>query len=201
MALFEPYRDRRTDRDPAPALTDFRIRPAQLGDVAELGQIEAAREEGEAAEYASKLERALASWSATGQGLILVAQHGDRLAAVAKVRHFTPAHDAPANIAPRGWYLSGVIVVPEYRRQGIARSLTHARLDWIRERDCWAFYFANVRNRVSIELHHEFGFVEFTRDFIYPGATFEGGIGVLFRVELTGGQLHGAPTTHQSAAM
>jgi ribosomal protein S18 acetylase RimI-like enzyme len=164
--------------------------------VAELGEIEAAREGGEAAEYASKLERAITSWSATGQGLILVAEHGDRLVALAKARHFTPPDDAPANRAPRGWYLSGVIVVPEYRRRGIARRLTWARLDWIRERDRWAFYFANARNRVSIELHREFGFVELTRDFTYPGATFEGGIGVLFRVELTRGQspaLDGAP--------
>lgn len=153
-------------------------------DVAELSEIEAAREGGEAADYASRLERAITSSGQTGLGLILVAERGDRLLALGKVRYFTPADDAPANRAPRGWYLSGVIVVPEYRRRGVGRRLIEARLDWIRERDCSAFYFANIRNRVSIELHREFGFVELTRDFTYPGVTFEGGAGVLFRIEL-----------------
>ena len=183
MGLFEPYRHRLMDEERMPALTDLRIRPALLDDLAELGEIEAAREGGKAADYASKFERAITSWNATGQGLVLVAQHGGRLVALAKVSHFTPPNEAPANIAPPGWYLSGLIAVPEYRRRGIARTLTGARLSWIRERDSRAFYFSNLRNQASIELHREFGFVELTRNFTYPGATFEGGIGVLFRAE------------------
>jgi hypothetical protein len=84
VTLFEPYRDRPVDRDQAPAITDLRIRPALLGDVAELGEIDAAREGGGAAASASKLKRAITSYSATGQGLVLVAEHRGRLAAIAK---------------------------------------------------------------------------------------------------------------------
>jgi hypothetical protein len=62
--------------------------------------------------------------------------------------------------------------------------LTLARLDWIAGRHDQAFYFTNARNVASIELHREFGFAEVTRDFTFPGASFEGGIGVLFRAAL-----------------
>jgi len=84
-----------------------------------------------------------------------------------------------------------VIVVPEYRRRSVGRILTQARLDWIAQRDRWAYYFANAQNRVSIELHQQFGFIELTREFSHPWATFEGGIGILFRAELEYGQPKG----------
>jgi GNAT superfamily N-acetyltransferase len=183
VPLFEPYRDRAVGDLPMP-LTDLLIRPAVLDDVARLSEIEAAREGGKAAAFACRLERNIVSSGGCGDGLILVAHRGEELLGLGKTSYFIPANDAPANIAPRGWYLSGVIVVSEYRRRGIARCLTLARLDWIKDRDRWAYYFANIRNRVTIELHREFGFAEVTRDFTFPGATFEGGIGALFRAEL-----------------
>ena len=185
MPVFEQYRRTLDKAERLPAIEDLLIRPALLTDATELGRIEAVREGGDAAQYASRLERAIVSLGTASEGLILAAQHSGTLVAIAKVRHFVPSNDAPRNIAPAGWYLSGVIVVPEYRRRGIARHLTEARLDWIAQRDQWAYYFSNVRNRVSIELHQQFGFVELTRDFTYPGAMFEGGIGVLFRAELS----------------
>jgi ribosomal protein S18 acetylase RimI-like enzyme len=189
VPLFEQFRPTLDKVDCQPAIEDFLIRPALLTDATELGRIEAVREGGDAAQYASRLERAIASLGTPSEGLILAAQHSGKLVGIAKVRHFAPSNDAPRNVAPTGWYLSGVIVVPEYRRRGIGRLLTEARLDWIAQRDQWAYYFSNVQNRVSIELHRQFGFVELTRDFTYPGALFEGGIGVLFRAELS--RFHG----------
>jgi hypothetical protein len=55
---------------------------------------------------------------------------------------------------------------------------------WISERASEAFYFANALNRPSIDLHARLGFVELTRDFSIPGASFVGGCGILFRAEL-----------------
>jgi ribosomal protein S18 acetylase RimI-like enzyme len=160
------------------------IRPALLTDVTELAAIEAAREGGEAAEHASKLAKAIAAANATGDGLVLAALHRRRLVGVGKVTRFAPRPDAAPNAAPAGWYLSGVIVEPDYRRRGVGRSLTRARLDWIAKRDHSAYYFANARNEASIDLHRSFGFVELTRDFTFPGARFDGGVGILFRVDL-----------------
>ncbi len=42
----------------------------------------------------------------------------------------------------------------------------------------------NARNTASIELHERFGFEEITRRFSFPGLTFKGGEGILFRLRL-----------------
>lgn len=114
----------------------------------------------------------------------MVASLAERVIGYGKVDRFVPAAEAPAHTAPAGWYLSGVVVMPEWRRRGIGRALTGSRLDWIAERDTRAYYFANQRNRVSIDLHRSLGFVELTRDFHHPHARFAGGVGVLFVCEL-----------------
>jgi ribosomal protein S18 acetylase RimI-like enzyme len=184
MSLFEDYNHIENDMDRKPTLTDIQVRPAVLSDVPELGAITAARESGDATEYSLIIEEAITSWEKSSKGIILVAEHKGQIVGFAKVKYFTPPDTAPANVAPSGWYLAGVIVVPEYRRRSVGRILTQARLNWIAKRDRWAYYFANAQNRVSIEMHQQFGFVELTRDFTYPGTTFEGGIGILFRVDL-----------------
>ena len=185
MPLFEPYRPELDDGEhPPPVAADLLIRTALPSDVAALAGIEAAREGGEPAAHAAKLEKLLAS-SAAGQARVLAAQHGSRLVGIAKITRFTPPPDSPSNIAPAGWYLSGVIVAKDYRRRGIGRRLTQARLNWIAERDRAAYYFSNARNNASIDLHRAFGFVELTRDFTFPGASFEGGAGILFKAALS----------------
>jgi hypothetical protein len=63
------------------------------------------------------------------------------------------------------------------RRRGIAHALTRARLDRLAPP---VYYFANERNRASIDLHAPFGFQELTRDFWHPDVTFTGGGGILF---------------------
>jgi ribosomal protein S18 acetylase RimI-like enzyme len=54
---------------------------------------------------------------------------------------------------PKGWYLLGVIVAPDFRRRGIASELTRFRVEWIGQRADEAFYFANSLNLPSIDLH------------------------------------------------
>jgi ribosomal protein S18 acetylase RimI-like enzyme len=183
VPLFAPYRPELKDRERRPTSADVVIRAAIADDVADLAALEAEREGGDPAEYAAKLEKLIAA-SATRKTLALTAQHKSRLVGLAKVTRFAPPPDSPPSIAPAGWYLSGVIVAPDYRRSGIGRRLTHARLTWIAERDHAAYYVSNARNRASIDLHRAFGFIELTRNFSFPGASFEGGIGILFRAEL-----------------
>jgi predicted GNAT family acetyltransferase len=114
--------------------------------------------------------------------LVLVAELGE-VVAFAKVARFVHPAGVPPNAAPEGHYLTGVIVAPAWRRRGIARALTAARLAWIDARAAESFYFANARNEASIALHAGFGFVEASRDFWHPAARFDGGAGVLFRRE------------------
>ncbi|MDQ3156755.1 MAG: GNAT family N-acetyltransferase [Actinomycetota bacterium] len=113
--------------------------------------------------------------------LFLVAEVAGDVAAFGQA-HFLPMH--PVNHSPPGFYLTGVTVQPSYRRGGLGRQLTVARLDWIRERADAAWYFASSANQPSIDLHSAFGFVEVSRARTIHGVTFDAGEGVLFRAEL-----------------
>ena len=96
-----------------------------------------------------------------------------------------PERAGPDSSAPAGWYLLGVIVHPDFRRRGVGLALTRSRLEWIAGHSDRAYYFANVRNLVSIEMHRKLGFVERTLDVRIPGVTFTGGVGALFALILT----------------
>jgi GNAT superfamily N-acetyltransferase len=116
------------------------------------------------------------------------AERGERLLLVAEVdgviAAFGQAHrldEHPLDHAPAGWYLTGVTVLPAYRRSGLARRLTAARLAWIADRADEAWYFANEQNAASIRLHHAFEFVEVSRAPSIHGVSFDGGEGVLLR--------------------
>ena len=132
-------------------------------------------------------KRDLADWSEALRGDLTspgqhlsVAEAGGEIIGYGRVMLFLPSADAPAGTAPRGYYLTGMFVRPDHRRVGIGTALTRARLAWISEHDDRAWYFANARNAASIELHRRLGFREVTRDFSFPGVTFDGGVGVLF---------------------
>jgi hypothetical protein len=69
---------------------------------------------------------------------------------------------------------------------GLGERLTAARLGWVGQRatECW--YFANARNWASRGLHAALGFQDVTRDFWFPGVTFDGGESVLSRAARSG---------------
>ena len=113
-----------------------------------------------------------------------VAEAGGTIVGYGRAMLFLPAADAPADSAPGGYYLTGMFVRPDHRRMGLGTALTEARLAWIRLHAEEAWYFANARNLASIELHRRLGFREVTRDFSFPGVTFEGGVGVLYHAAL-----------------
>jgi len=164
------------------------IRPAREEDLSALGRITAARDGGSEGEHAAALKRFLESGRGEGgSALLLTAEWGGEIAAFGKCRRQARPADAPPNAGPEGWYLAGLIVDERFRRRGIGRALTEARLLWIAQRADRAYYFANARNAASVALHAPFGFRELTRDFSLPGAQFEGGVGVLFELEFRRG--------------
>jgi ribosomal protein S18 acetylase RimI-like enzyme len=64
---------------------------------------------------------------------------------------------------PAGYYLSGVLVEPAWRGQGIATALTRARLRWVLARTDEVFYVTGADNIASLHLHAALGFQEMKR--------------------------------------
>ena len=129
------------------------------------------------------------------QKLVADLEHPDRYTVVAcssdaqvvgyasVFRHdLSPEH--PPGTAPSGYYLVGLIVAPEWRRHGIGELLTEARMRWTAERADTIWYFANVANGATLDLHERFGFEEVTRDFSFPNAPLQPGTGVLLKAAL-----------------
>lgn len=179
FAKFSTKIDGRAGSCPEPCV----IRVATEVDLREVAEIAAVRESEPVEKWRRSIERTYAAAS-EGRAQLLVAACQGRIVGYRKTSHFSLPDDSAANVAPPGWYLSGVVVRSAYRRLGIGSRLTIARLSWIAGRTDRAFYFANARNTVSIEMHRAVGFVEVTRDFYHPDALFEGGVGILFTREL-----------------
>lgn len=112
---------------------------------------------------------------------LVVAESGGRVVGYGLVAWLEP------ETTPEGFYLLGVVVDPSFGRKGIGHAMTRMRMDWIRERADQAFYFANVANEATIDLHEQFGFREVRRQSEIAGVTFDGGTGtgVLYQAVLS----------------
>jgi len=153
-------------------------------DLEAAARIVAACTDGNVQHQLELLERRLEG-DAPGSAL-LVAELGSKVVGFGRVAYFEPAVDAPANAAPAGWYLLGVNVEPSYRRRGIGRALTVARLKIIEAQAPVAWFFTEATNQASIRLHTDLGFRENTSDFWFPTATFGRAGGILFSIRLRG---------------
>jgi ribosomal protein S18 acetylase RimI-like enzyme len=173
-ATYEP------DRPPESGPGSLKIRPAVAADCTDVAAI---THERDAVPVATALERCTQDLEKPDH-LLLVADVDAEIAGFARAARWKRPPDATPDVAPDGWYLFGVVIRDRWRRRGIGLELTRRRIAWIADRADEAWYFANARNRASIDLHARLGFVEVTRDFAFPGASFEGGVGVLCRVDL-----------------
>jgi ribosomal protein S18 acetylase RimI-like enzyme len=164
---------------------DPAVRPAAVADLPALARLAVAERAGPPADWQARFAADLADPDAS----LLLAQSGGQpggqVAGYGRARRFAPPPDAPANVAPAGYYLTGLLVSPACRRLGIGEQLTRARMAWVATRATEVWFFANAANAASLRLHQRLGFREVTRDFTYPGVTFTGGVGVLCRALLT----------------
>lgn len=151
------------------------IEAAQAFDVPACAELACSYSGGQVHERAAALAHCLTEASKC----LFVARLDGTVVGYGKADYFVPPPGASSTIAPEGYYLGGVVVVDAMRRRGVGEAITRARMKWAFERAPELWYFANARNRVSLEMHAKLGFVEVTRDFEYPGATFVGEIGVL----------------------
>jgi ribosomal protein S18 acetylase RimI-like enzyme len=187
MSKFADYspRSERPEGPPRLGTSDgLVIREGRASDLVEVAEIAAEREGQTLREWLVVFERFLDEAQTTEQSLLLVAALHEAVIGYGKAAHFSPPPGSAPNVAPQGWYLTGVVVRPESRRRGVGTALSAARLAWIAARSSTAYYVANERNRVSIELHEAIGFSERTRDFYHPGVSFTNGAGILFACDL-----------------
>jgi GNAT superfamily N-acetyltransferase len=164
---------------------EFRIRPAKESDIGSLGRISAVREGGTVREHVEGFRRELEVARTQHTAMVFVAELDDRVIGYGRTGYLHKEHGGAAGESPVGWYLTGMVVTPEFRRCGVGTRLTAERLAWISERSRFAYYFANARNRVSIALHDRFGFAEIARGPELCGQSFLGGEGILFEVDLS----------------
>ncbi len=183
--LFEKFNEVPRELDEPGLPGPLTIRPARTQDVDALGRISADREGGDAPTHSAAFKRAIEGDGTGRTSLVLVADVEDDIIGFGKVRYLSGARADDRSASPEGWYLTGVVVDPRFRRRGVGSRLTEVRLQWISERARFAYCFSNARNSVSIVLHERFGFVEVARGSEFAGVSFVGGEGVLFRADLT----------------
>ena len=159
---------------------DVAIREGGAADIAASARLAALWSGGQPGDYVERLRLEVES----PERLLVVAAGQAGVVGYGRAGPVVHPPDPAPDIAPEGWYLGGLVVDPAWRRRGLGRALTVARLDWLAGRADEVWCFVNGRNAASLALHEALGFREVTRRFSFPGVTFEGGAGgVLLRLE------------------
>ncbi len=166
MDMFEPYRRKRENRK-----ITCQVSHAQDADLPDMANLIVDREGGEHQETIKGLHRYLSGELAH----LFVAKVGDEVVGFGKSRKFSGK-----DVQYEGWYLSGVMVKPEYRGLGIGNALTEKRIMALKAITRKIYYFVNSNNRVSIELHDKFGFRLLVEPFEFPDVVFKSGHGCLY---------------------
>lgn len=184
VAHFAEYLPGAQRRRPAVLSLELQARPAKASDLEAITRIAAVQEGPSQPESRQALQHCFAEAAKLDLPLLWVAMWQDELLGFAKLRHFqwptdtssdTPPADLP-NLAPTGWYLDGVMVAQRYRRLGVGKALTQARLNWLRSQACKTVYcWVEAQNLACIDLDKAFGFAEMP---------FAGGQGILYKLDL-----------------
>lgn len=159
---------------------DVLIRPAETTDLTTCAELIVSRTGGAVEARRARLEADLRD----PDKYTVVAEVGGEIAGYALVLGHKVSPDDPPTTAPDGYYLIGLIVAPAWRRHGIGDLLTTERMRWVAERADEVYYFANLKNGATLDLHQRFGFTEVTRDFTFPNAPLTPGTCVLLRAPL-----------------
>jgi ribosomal protein S18 acetylase RimI-like enzyme len=177
MALFAAYDPAaRGERSAA-----LRVRAAFRGDIPAIARLTADRERQPIADCEASVSGELDRIERNATRKYICVGEIDGVIAGFGRATYLPGSEIPgARGMPDGWYLTGVIVDPSWRRRGVGHALTRHRMGWVAEQADAVYYYASARNRPTHDLHAAFGFAEVTRNFAFPGTDFTGGMGILF---------------------
>jgi ribosomal protein S18 acetylase RimI-like enzyme len=129
------------------------VREAVAADLPATARIIADEGEGTEEEWVVRFAEVLADTNR----LFLVAEVDGRVVGFGQARLVQRSTSEHPDVAPDGWYLSGVTVASRHRRCGVALALTKARLD--RLGDVAVHYACEAENTATIALHERLGFV------------------------------------------
>lgn len=136
--------------------TEVEIREANASDIYSCAQLIASHEHSEVEVWRRRFE---ADFDDPHRRSV-VGTDGDTIIGYGHtVRHIRPV-DAGDKTSPSGFFLSGLLVAPEYRRHGVGNLLTVAQLQALKVETNVAFYVADPDNIATIRLHRQLGFVE-----------------------------------------
>ncbi|HUZ42534.1 MAG TPA: GNAT family N-acetyltransferase [Acidimicrobiales bacterium] len=94
-----------------------------------------------------------------GKRRFFVAQAQDDIVGFGHSVLHTRPDGADPQASPTGYFLSGLLVAPNHRRDGIGTLLTIARLNALRDLTNVVYFLAEPENTATIELHMRLGFV------------------------------------------
>ncbi|WP_112238956.1 GNAT family N-acetyltransferase [Kribbella monticola] len=176
------FADYRPDESRRPADTAISIRGALSDDLEACARLIVTRTGGSVSD---RRERLLSDLENPDR-YVAVACAGEEVIGYGGVVRHQLVPGMPADTAPSGYYLIGLIVAPAWRRHGIGELLTADRLRWTAERADEVYTFVNLGNAAILDLHQRFRFEEVTRDFSFPNAPLEPGTCALLRARLNG---------------
>ena len=154
------------------------VRPLTPADVPVVAGLHAARE----GVAVSRAEQVVRGWCSETTRHVLVAEVEGRVRGFASCALGRLDESAsPSEGRDPVWFLAGVVVDPAARRHGLGRQLTTARLDLLADLTDEVWCVVNARNRPSLDLHADLGFVEHCRGPRLAGVEFTGGLGLLLR--------------------
>jgi ribosomal protein S18 acetylase RimI-like enzyme len=130
------------------------IRNAEPFDLTACALLISNHESGDLEDWQSRFEKDLAN----PQRLFLVASVNDSILGYGHTAFHSGTSEEGAAANPSGYFLSGLMVSPAYRRGGIGRLLTIARVDKLRQQTDIIYFRAEPDNKATIDLHARLGF-------------------------------------------
>ena len=130
------------------------IRKATSNDMVACALLISDHVSGDLEEWQSQFEQDLAN----PQRLFLVATVDDSVVGYGHTTFHSETLEDEAKSIPAGYFLSGLLISPEHRRQGLGELLTVARIDEMRRVANVIYYRAEPDNLATIELHSRLGF-------------------------------------------
>lgn len=130
------------------------IRKAMASDLNACALLISNHESGVVEDWRSRFEQDLAN----PRRLFLVATVDDSVVAYGHTTHHSRTLENEVDAGPNGFFLSGLLVSPGHRRQGLGTLLTIARIDELRLVTDKIYYRSEPDNQATIDMHAHLGF-------------------------------------------